>query len=157
MLRRKTWFSFTDQPLPGPEWILLQTCRFTSFTKTTSSSLQRQRHSELLHTSKPQVGFWRSSVIAESWLFINWALVYQRIHLAVRGLFMIYFSHARSDMHVPQVGIWRIKQTTGFGTISWFCHQCVAQTKAMCLLSLLLFPLREAKIMSLFAHLFLAL
>ena len=149
ILQRKAWLSLTHQPLPGPDWILLQNFRFTSFTKTTSSSLQRQRHSEVLHASKHQMGFWRSSVIAESWLLISWFLMSQRIHLAVQGVFMGYFGEAqtRSGMHVPQVWIWRTKQTVGFGTNSWLCHQSVAPPRAMHLLSLLLFPLRGLKIM----------
>lgn len=149
ILQRKAWLSLTDQILPRPNWILLQTFRFTSFTKTTSSSLKRQTRSQVLHTSKHWVGFWRSSVIAKRWLLISWFLMSQRLHSTVQAVFIGYFGEAqtRSGMHVTQAQIWKLSRLLDLGPSSWLCHQSVAQPRATHLPSLLLFPLRGVKIM----------
>lgn len=90
-------------------------------------------------------------VFSHRWelIAISEVLMSQRIHLTVRGVFMGYFAEAqtRSGMHVPQAWIWRTKQTIGFWTNPWLCHQSVVQPRATHLLTLLVLSFGEVKIM----------
>lgn len=148
ILQRKAWLSLTDQPLRGPDWILLNTCRFTSVTKTTSSCLQRQRHSKYCTLPSIRWGFGglQSSLRADCYF---WHFDISEDTFNSSGSIYGLFAEAPtgSGMHVPQAWIWRTKQTIGFGTNPWLCHQSIAQPRAMHLLTLLALPFREVKIM----------
>lgn len=122
--KQKNWYSCKEGLTRT--WLNFSVNSQSHFIYKDPFFLSAQRHLEVSHTSKHWMGFWRCSIITESWLLMSWVSVSQRMHSAIEGVFMGYFgeTQTRSGISVPEVWIWRDKQKTGFVTNSWLPPIC---------------------------------